>query len=335
VVTSAASAEGCDESKDRQPRMIESDGIEYSHFEKQQCLGGEWVTFVSYDTSNEREVIHESINNPLNSDLKLDARSFFELKNYDPYAIVQDFQRRIETGLGLDGDESVEFKLKLASSKVQSLLMRATPDANTNCQVRSVVYTDLETRTGQGWLPPASNGPSGSSTITYDFSAEVPTAVRTVILNAIDQYHYAVVSQDSALAYPDDIVRRAPDDMRAPTILFTMPSDFRSTTWYEREPMAVTVIDWDASAPSTGGRYRWKSGEIRLNPMDDARQVPTVIGHEIGHVMGLKHLPSDVVGIMNTDYGSGWSTARPWTPGAMTSAAFDPCLFRPVDRPLY
>lgn len=310
--------------------MLETDTGDYSRVEKQYCLGGEWTTYIVYDTANDRARLYETVEEPLSLNLKLDARSFFELENYDPYAIVEAFRVRVARGIELASDEKAAARLDLASAKTQALLERQGLTAKESCRTRSVPFSQAILRFAGGWLPPESNGFPGQSQVTYDIASDVPAAARLAILNAIDQYHFAVTSQDSALHYPTEIVPRDSADSRPATIHFAAMTDTDSDAG-----IAETVID-KIPVHVFGAEHRWVSGEIRINVAYLALIDPAAIGHEIGHVMGLDHLPAGVAGSMRPNAERGPS--QPWTPESRQTeprnVAFDACMFLPAERPL-
>ncbi|TAJ48418.1 MAG: hypothetical protein EPO52_09795 [Herbiconiux sp.] len=328
--TTPVFADACESGRGLQPRVLETDTP--GRVEKQYCMGGEWTTYMvlQYDTSAARSSYFETVEDPLSLNLNIDARSFFELKNYDPYAIVDEFKARIAKGIELTGDDRVKERLALATTKVQAQLDREALTAKESCRARSVLSSHAGLMTGVDWLPPVGNGPPGTSQITYEISADMLAAAQAAILNAIDQYHYAVISQDSALTYPSDIVPRQPSDSAPATIRFTFtPSDGESN-WIAR-------ADIDQEQHVLGVANRWVSGEIEVSALGLEYFTPASVGHEIGHVMGIDHSARSIGGTM--DARSAQLRDPPWTPTTRASdprsVAFDSCMFLPADRPMW
>ncbi|MCU1480614.1 MAG: hypothetical protein JWQ19_1400 [Subtercola sp.] len=309
------------------PRLIPTD--DGTGHETQYCLDGQWTTVLVDHAQDETTVIRETVKDPTDLKLGLTASDFFDLKNYDPWKVIKVFNDAAAAGTKLAGDDETQMRLSLAYAQAQALLARQNfRNMNQHCSVRSVLYSELQVRTFRGWLPPENTGFAGQPTqITYAFEPTVTTAEKIAILNAIEQYPVAVAvaAGGADSPYPQLIVPRDPADTRPPTI------------WFNGDESALPAHAMAAAKPSftgtaPGAQLQWVSGEIRVRSSIN----PMTVGHEIGHVLGINHLPADVNGTMNPtgplDATPGWNPST--SASDVSSVAFDPCMFIPVDRPM-
>lgn len=308
-----AHAEGCS-STGLQPRVLVTDDPGF--IETQFCLDHWWVTTSRMQVAPDVLTITEPVWDPRDDRYRLSAaEAFFGVRSRDPFATVDSIKGLLDKSI--DASELLELKLALADSAVQALKNRRATSRSDGCQTRSVPYSALSRRL-YNWLGPTSIAPADQPTqIDFEFAPGVPTVVKIAVLNAVEQYSAAVAAQDIIGRYPSKIVPHDPKSSRRATITFTHidPED--------SDKPASTEMRYGPIVPGT--QHRWQSGEIGLSDIVD----PQLVGHEIGHVLGIDHLPTSDYGTMREPIGGSlnWSPRIPLGEGA--TEAFDPCMFLP------
>ncbi|MCS5728857.1 hypothetical protein N1031_03710 [Herbiconiux moechotypicola] len=243
------------------------------------------------------------------------ARAFFGLPVRDPYTVADSAKSMYDKLVS--AAELVELRAALDEARAQAVINRRAIARSDGCQMRSVTYPLISTRTAGYWTPPASIGPPDEpSRIDYVIAPGVPRQQVLAVLSAIEQYPVAVAAQDALGRYPAEIVPHDPGDPRPPTITFTQVSGI--------DAAAQTVVSKTTGIP--GVANRWISGTIELTHL----ATPPAVGHEIGHVLGLDHLPrSASAGTMKWQL----DDTGPWDPsiplGDPATQAFDDCMFLP------
>ncbi|MGD8168297.1 hypothetical protein ACEXOS_013820 [Herbiconiux sp. P16] len=290
----------------------------------QVCLQGEWVSVSRWQLKPDELVINE----PRDTTYHLTAESFFDLKNYDPYAIITAFRDVIERGKKLSDTDMTDLLLKSARTDAQALLARSTRlNPRQNCQNRSQLDSDWNRP------EPFSLVAGGPRVITYALDPSLSTAQRVVVFNAIAQYRPTVDAQDYVGNYPDDIVLDDPADPRPPTITFRSGTQAELAADYEgdaQNPVVLATTD-PKHVRIELGKPTLISAEITLIDQPDQLH-PGVVAHEIGHVLGIRHTPRDRNATMRPSVAP-VNTISPWDVrnSHNDTPAFDACMFLPME----
>jgi hypothetical protein len=317
----AASAEACENGTPM--RFLTED--ETGFVANQVCLQGEWVSISRWQIKPDELVINE----PRDTKYHLTAEAFFDLKNYDPYAIITAFRDVVERGKKLTETDMTELLLKSARADAQALLARSTRlNPSQNCQNRSQPDSDWN---GPEPFPLVAGGPR---VITYALDPSLSTAQTVVILNTIAQYRPTVDAQDYAGNYPEDIVPDDPADPRPPTIIFRSGTEAELAADYEGEYKNRLVLgetDPKHVRIEIGLKPTLISAEVTLIDQPDELH-PGVVAHEIGHVLGIRHTPRDRNATMRPSV-LPVNTISPWDVrnSHNDTPAFDACMFLPPE----
>ncbi len=290
--------------------------------ETQFCFDGRWVTDSAMQVAPDHIIAKETVWDPRDDRYNLAAaEAFFGIVRRNPYSTAETAKTMLDKIT--DRSELTELKVALADARSQAEIGRQGTRRSDGCQVRSTLYSERDTRFRGYWTTPQSTAAPGlPSQIDYVMSPDLPLASRIAVLNAIEQYSAAVAAQDALGMYPTKIVPHDPSDPRKPTITFSPTAntgEFRARTLRDPGPRV------------TGTPHPWVSGTVELTELAE----PWVVGHEIGHVLGIDHLPNGYTfGTM-----PGVPVDRePWTPDILiddpASQAFDDCMFLPPTRPV-